>query len=110
MNESVVEGGEDASNTEDELALSDLGAERDGVLGGWSLDFLGGLVDTSLVQSLASYGAHRRDRLRTTSNFRARNPAFLVVPARRKRDERPEVDFRRRLGIDSGVPLRLVVA
>jgi hypothetical protein len=43
MDEGVVEGGEDASNTENELALSNLGTQRNGVLGSLSLDFLGGL-------------------------------------------------------------------
>lgn len=32
MDEGVVERGVDVGNTEDELALADLGAERDGVL------------------------------------------------------------------------------
>ena len=42
MDEGVVEGGEDVGNTEDFLALSDLGTERDGLfLRG--LDLLGGL-------------------------------------------------------------------
>lgn len=43
MDEGVVEGGVDVGNTEDELALVDLGAERDGVFGGGDLGLLGGL-------------------------------------------------------------------
>lgn len=54
MDEGVVEGGEDASNTENELALSNLGTERNGVLGGLGLDFLGGLSLISLAQGLES--------------------------------------------------------
>lgn len=42
MDESVVEGGVDVGDTEDELALSDLGTERNGLLLGY-LDLLGGL-------------------------------------------------------------------
>ena len=42
MDESVVEGGVDVCDTEYELALSNLGTERDGLLLG-DLDLLGGL-------------------------------------------------------------------
>lgn len=50
MDEGVVEGGVDVGNTEDELALADLGAERDGVLLGSSLGLLGGLCVHPLVR------------------------------------------------------------
>ena len=43
MNEGIVERGEDVGNAEDKFALSDLGAERDGVLLLLNLDFFGGL-------------------------------------------------------------------
>jgi hypothetical protein len=43
MDESIIEGGENVSNTKDVLTLSYLRAERDGVLWGDGLDFLGGL-------------------------------------------------------------------
>ena len=42
MNEGVVEGGVDVSDTENELALSNLGTESDRLLLG-DLDLLGGL-------------------------------------------------------------------
>lgn len=43
VNEGIVERGEDVGYAEDKLALSDLGAERDGVLLLLNLDFFGGL-------------------------------------------------------------------
>ena len=51
MNEGVVEGREDVRNTEDELALRNLGAERDGFGGGGDLGLLGGLWVSSDRQS-----------------------------------------------------------
>lgn len=51
MDESVVEGGKDVSDTENELSLSDLGAERNGVFLLGCLDFLGGLEMTSNSQT-----------------------------------------------------------
>ena len=49
VDEGVVEGGIDVGNTENELALSDLGAERDGFLNG-NLGLLGGLLVHPLVR------------------------------------------------------------
>lgn len=43
MDEGVVERGVDVGNTENELALCDLGAERDGFLSSSDLGLLGGL-------------------------------------------------------------------
>ena len=43
MDEGVIEGGKDVRNTEDELALSDLGAERDSSIFLWGLGFFGRL-------------------------------------------------------------------
>lgn len=43
MDEGVVERGVDMSDTEDELALRDLGSERDGFLSSSDLGLLGGL-------------------------------------------------------------------
>ena len=50
MHESVVEGRVDVGNAEDELALADLGAERDGFLS-CCLGLLGGLEVTSTCQT-----------------------------------------------------------
>ena len=49
MDEGVVEGGVDVGNAEDELALADLGAERDGFLSS-CLSLLGGLCVHPLVR------------------------------------------------------------
>ena len=43
VNEGIVERSVDVGDAENELALSDLGAERDGVLLLLNLDFFGGL-------------------------------------------------------------------
>lgn len=44
MNESIVERGVDVGNTENKLALSHLGTERDSVLLSGCLGLLGGLL------------------------------------------------------------------
>ena len=52
MDEGVIERGEDVGNTEDSLALSNLGTERDGgiLLGGFN--FFGRLYRTSSKRQL----------------------------------------------------------
>ena len=50
VDERVVERGVDVGNTEDELALADLGAKRDGGFLGSGLGLLGGLRVTSTCQ------------------------------------------------------------
>lgn len=56
MDEGVVEGGEDVGNTENELALSDLGTEGDGVLLLSDFDFFGCLSNIIQKSALQSIG------------------------------------------------------
>lgn len=51
MDERVVERGEDVGNTEDELALSNLGTERDGGFFLGDLDLLRGLEVHPIVST-----------------------------------------------------------
>jgi hypothetical protein len=71
MDEGVVEGGKDVGNAKHQLTLSDLGAERDGVLLLGGFNFFG--------------------RLRRTSSKSQRcNPAFAKKFWSRKQDTKSE--------------------
>ena len=80
MDEGIVERGVDVGNTENELALSNLGTERDGVFLSGSFGLLGGLLHPDVSIFIHHNSVSLRARNRTTRIQHSSRTAY--VPCR----------------------------